>query len=137
MGNQKTAWEARFVYQRDYIAADGRVKWKAFFDRRPPHNTSVDEHKLKATDIHWDAGAKINPNRPLRGAADIPEHEISRLGFTVLRTPSPLNRYHAEIFGWPAGDTDVDLRECMAKAASLADASVFVAAPETAQEGEK
>lgn len=121
-----SGWMARFIYNRDYIRADGSVRKGAFLEKRPPHNTSVDAHAEFATDIHWDAGRRINPSRPLVGAADIAESSIVGIGLSVMRTPSEENPHHAEIIGWETGDEDSEKLDRIDRATELADASTFV-----------
>ena len=118
-------WLARFIYTRDHIRRDGSVKKGAFLEKRPPHDTSVDAHEIFAEDIHWEAGVKINPMRPLVGAADIETGTVEALGFSVVASPSEQNLHHAEIRGWELGDDDEKMLR-IDKATELADASRFV-----------
>ena len=62
---------ARFVMDRSLVRADGTVRWKAFLDKRPPHETSVNSHESIGERIHWDEGVLVNPSRILLGAADV------------------------------------------------------------------
>ena len=123
--DESSPWLARFIYTRDHIRRDGSVKKGAFLEKRPPHNTSVDAHKVFAEDIHWEAGRKINPSRPLIGAADVASEAVRSLGFAVVRVPSAMNPHHAEIHGWEAGEDDEKMHR-IEKATELADASRFV-----------
>ena len=122
---EASPWLARFIYTRDHIRRDGSVKKGAFLEKRPPHNTSVDAHDVFAEDIHWEAGVKINPSRPLIGAADIETESVKALGFSVVASPSEQNLHHAEIRGWEFGDDDEKMLR-IDKATELADASQFV-----------
>ena len=79
---------ARFVFDRSLIRADGSVRWKAFLDKRPPHETSVSAHESLRVGIHWDEGARVNPSRPLLGAADITNDGVKAAGLAVR--PAPL-----------------------------------------------
>ena len=130
-------WLARFVYNRDLIRADGSVKKGVFLEKRPPHNTSVDVHGEFAKDIHWEAGRRINPARPLIGAADIAKSAVVSLGLSVLRTPSAQNPHHGEITGWDQGDDDAEKLSRIDLATELADGSVFVVAGQTFEKSAK
>ena len=56
---------ARFVFDRSLVRSDGTVRWRAFLDKRPPHETSVNGHESVGEGIHWDEGALVNPSRTL------------------------------------------------------------------------
>ena len=114
---------ARFIYHRNLVSMQGRVKHKAFLETRPPHNTSVDAHFTPREDIHWDAGRKINTH-PLVGAADMATSDAIQVGFEVAVIPTGINPFHAELQGWP---DDKSMR--IEKAQQLAAASCFVPAP--------
>ena len=112
---------ARFIFDHSCIRRDGSVKHKAFLETRPPHNTSVDAHAVLTRDIHWDIGRKINPQRPLVGAADLPPYAAESTGLSVVHDPKPGMESHCELHGWPD-----DRMKMIEIAASLAERSVFV-----------
>jgi hypothetical protein len=102
---------ARFVLDRSLVRADRTVRWKAFLDKRPPHETSVNSHESMGVGIHWDEGNLVNPSRTLLGAADLLLDSIVSLGLGIRLAPVPGMPHHAEIFGWPQGDDeDVKLK---------------------------
>ena len=118
---------ARFVFDRSLIRADGSVRWKAFLDKRPPHETSVSAHESLRVGIHWGEGAKVNPPRQLLGAADITDEGVKSAGLAVRPAPLADMPHHAELVGWPqGGDEDAKLQR-IDIATDLADASVYVA----------
>lgn len=125
-------WLARFVYNRDHIRSDGSVKKGAFMEKRPPHNTSVDMHEVFAEDVHWDAGKRINPTRPLVGAADVQSADVVALGFDVKPLAVPQNAHHAEICGWDRCGAEDEKMFRIEMATELADASRFVGYEEDA-----
>lgn len=43
---------ARFVFDRSLVRADGSVRWKAFLDKRPPHETSVSAHEVLGRSVN-------------------------------------------------------------------------------------
>ena len=117
---------ARFVFDRSMVRADGSVRWKAFLDKRPPHETSVSAHESLRIGIHWDEGAKVNPSRQLLGAADISEESVKSAGLTVRPAPLVDMPHHAELTGWPQGDDEDAKLQRIDIATDLADASVYV-----------
>ena len=118
---------ARFVFDRSMVRADGSVRWKAFLDKRPPHETSVSAHESLRIGIHWDEGAKVNPSRPLLGAADITEENVKSAGLAIRPAPLADMQHHAELTGWPQGDDEDAKLQRIDIATDLADASVYVA----------
>ena len=112
---------ARFLFDHSCLRSNGTVKHKAFFEKRPPHNTSVDAHNIHTVDIHWDIGRMINPKRPLIGAADLPPGAAESAGLSVVPDPKPGMASHCELHGWPD-----DKMKMIEISASLADRSVFV-----------
>ena len=117
---------ARFVLDRSLVRADGTVRWKAFLDKRPPHETSVNNHESIGVGIHWNEGDLVNPSRTLLGAADLHLDSIVALGLDVRLVPVPGMPHHAEIFGWPQGDDeDIKLKR-IDLATDLAAASVYI-----------
>ena len=117
---------ARFVMDRSLLRADGTVRWKAFLDKRPPHETSVNSHESIGEGIHWDEGVLVNPSRTLLGAADILVASIATVGLDVRAAPVPGMPHHAEIFGWPQGDDEDAKLKRIDLATDLAAESVYV-----------
>ena len=118
---------ARFVFDRSLVRADGSVRWKAFLDKRPPHETSVSAHESLRVGIHWDEGAKVNPSRQLLGAADITEENVKSAGLAIRPVPLADMPHHAELTGWPQGDDEDAKLQRIDIATDLADASAYVA----------
>ena len=118
---------ARFVFDRSLVRADGSVRWKAFLDKRPPHETSVSAHESFRVGIHWDEGAKVNPLRPLLGAADITEENVKSAGLAIRPAPLADMPHHAELADWPQGDDEDAKLQRIDIATDLADAAVYVA----------
>ena len=118
---------ARFVFDRSLIRADGSVRWKAFLDKRPPHETSVSAHESLRVGIHWGEGAKVNPSRQLLGAADITEENVKSAGLAIRPAPLADMPHHAELAGWPQGDDEDAKLQRIDIATDLADASAYVA----------
>ena len=118
---------ARFVFDRSLVRADGSVRWKAFLDRRPPHETSVSAHESLRIGIHWDEWMRVNPSRPLLGAADITGEDVKLAGLAVRSTPLAGMPHHAELTGWPQGDDEDAKLQRIDLATDLAAASVYVA----------
>lgn len=118
---------ARFVFDGSLVRADGSVRWKAFLDKRPPHETSVNGHEALCRDIHWDEGDLVNPSRQLLGAADLPRDSVLEVGLDVRSAPIPGMPHHAEIFGWPQGDDEEAKLKRIDIATDLAAASTYVA----------
>ena len=118
---------ARFVFDRSLVRADGSVRWKAFLDKRPPHETSVSAHESLRVGIHWSEGAKVNPSRPLLGAADITEENVKSAGLAIRPAPLADMPHNAELVGWPQGDDEDAKLQRIDIATDLADASVYVA----------
>ena len=117
---------ARFVMDRSLVRADGTIRWKAFLDKRPPHETSVNSHGSIGEGIHWDEGVLINPSRTLIGAADILVTSVVTVGLDVRAAPVPGMPHHAEIFGWPQGDDEDAKLKRIDLATDLAAESVYV-----------
>ena len=117
---------ARFVMDRSLVRADGTMRWKAFLDKRPPHETSVNSHESIGEGIHWDEGVLVNPSRTLLGAADILVESIATVGLDVRAAPVPGMPHHAEIFGWPQGDDEDAKLKRIDLATDLAAESVYV-----------
>ena len=117
---------ARFVMDRSLVRADGTIRWKAFLDKRPPHETSVNSHGSIGEGIHWDEGVLINPSRTLIGAADILVASVVTVGLDVRAAPVPGMPHHAEIFGWPQGDDEDAKLKRIDLATDLAAESVYV-----------
>ena len=118
---------ARFLHDRKLIRpSNNTVKHTAFLDKRPGSDTSVDGHQTLCTDIHWDIGRKINPQRPLIGAADLSSDSVAAIGLLVVPDPEPKSDFpsHAELKGWPSDDL---ARRKIAQ--QLATASCFIPAP--------
>ena len=118
---------ARFVFDRSLVRADGSVRWKAFLDRRPPHETSVSAHESLCVGIHWEEGAKVNPSRQLLGAADITDENVKSAGLAICPAPLADMPHHAELTGWPQGDDEDAKLQRIDIATDLAAASVYVA----------
>ena len=118
---------ARFVFDRSLIRADGSVRWKAFLDKRPPHETSVSAHESLRVGIHWDEGTRVNPSRALLGAADITDEVVKSAGLVVRPAPLADMPHHAELTGWPQGDDEDAKLQRIDIATDLADASLYVA----------
>ena len=118
---------ARFVFDRSLVRADGSVRWKAFLDKRPPHETSVSAHESLRVGIHWGEGAKVNPSRPLLGAADITGENVKSAGLSIRPAPLADMPHHAELAGWPQGDDEDAKLQRIDIATDLADASAYVA----------
>lgn len=123
------SYYARFVWHQSCIRGDASIRPEVFLDKRPPHNTSVNEHEIFKNDIHWDEGRSVNPQcgEPL-GAADISQVDIENVpGMTVVRTYGENEpEHHAEIRGWDMRDDDEGKHARKEKARSLADAAVWV-----------
>lgn len=117
---------ARFVFDSSMIRADGSVRWKAFLDKRPPHETSVSAHKSLRVGIHWNEGSRVNPSRSLLGAADITDKGIEATGLDVRPAPLADMPHHAELIGWPQGDDEDAKLQRIDIATDLAIASEFV-----------
>ena len=124
-------WYARFIRDSGCIRkSDHSVKPQAFFDKRPPHNTSVNKHSQFKLDIHWDVGQAIDPTRVLIGAADISKAQIGSVKMDVVDTDNPGDpKFHAEIRGWDMRDDDEGKHARREKARELADLAVFVDVP--------
>ena len=118
---------ARFVFDRSLVRADGSVRWKAFLDKRPPHETSVSAHESLRVGIHWDEGPRVNPSRPLLGAADITNEDVKSVGLAVRPAPLADMPHHAELVGWPQGDDEDAKLQRVDIATDLAGASTYVA----------
>ena len=118
---------ARFVFDRSLVRADGSVRWKAFLDKRPPHETSVSAHESLRVGIHWGEGAKVNPSRQLLGAADITNGNVKSSGLAIRLAPLADMPHHAELTGWPQGDDEDAKLQRIDIATDLADASTYVA----------
>ena len=118
---------ARFVFDRSLVRTDGSVRWKTFLDKRPPHETSVSAHESLRVGIHWDEGARVNPSRPLLGAADIAEENVKSAGLAIRPAPLADMPHHAELTGWPQGDDEDAKLQRIDIATDLADASTYVA----------
>ena len=118
---------ARFVFDRSLVRADGSIRWKAFLDKRPPHETSVSAHESLRVGIHWDEGTRVNPARPLLGAADISDNDIKAAGLAVRPAPLADMSHHVELTGWPQGDDEDAKLQRIDIATDLADASAYVA----------
>ena len=117
---------ARFVMDRSLVRADGTMRWKAFLDKRPPHETSVNSHESIGEGIHWDEGVLVNPSRTVLGAADILVASVATVGLDVRAAPVPGMPHHAEIFGWPQGDDEDAKLKRIDLATDLAAESVYV-----------
>ena len=117
---------ARFVFDRALVRADGSVRWKAFLDKRPPHETSVNGHEVHCEGIHWDEGEQVNKNRRLLGAADITSKSVEVAGLDVRSAPLLKMPHHAELFGWPQGDDEETKLKRIDIATDLAAAAVYV-----------
>ena len=117
---------ARFVFDRSMVRADGSIRWKAFLDKRPPHETSVSAHESLRIGIHWDEGARVNPSRPLLGAADISDAGVKSARLAVRPAPLSEMPHHAELTGWPQGDDEDAKLQRIDVATDLADASTMV-----------
>ncbi len=118
---------ARFVFDHSLVRADGSVRWKAFLDKRPPHETSVNGHEVLREDIHWNEGKMVNPSRMLLGAADLTGESISAADLEVRSAPLPEMPHHAELFGWPQGDDEDAKLKRIDIATDLASMAVYVA----------
>lgn len=118
---------ARFVFDHSLVRADGSVRWKAFLDKRPPHETSVNGHKVLREGIHWNEGELVNPSRALLGAADLAGESIEAAGLGVRSAPLPDMLHHAELFGWPQGDDEDTNLKRIDIATDLASIAVYVA----------
>ena len=117
---------ARFVMDRSLVRVDGTVRWKAFLDKRPPHETSVNSHESIGAGIHWDEGDLVNPSRMLLGAADILLASVTTVGLGVRSAPVQGMPHHAEIFGWPQGDDEDAKLKRIELATDLAAESVYM-----------
>ena len=117
---------ARFVFDRSLVRSDGTVRWRAFLDKRPPHETSVNGHESVGVGIHWDEGALVNPSRTLIGAADLSQDSISTVGLDVRAAPISGMMHHAELIGWPQGDDEDAKLKRIDLATDLATASFYV-----------
>ncbi len=117
---------ARFVFDRSLVRSDGTVRWRAFLDKRPPHETSVNGHESVGEGIHWDEGALVNPSRTLIGAADLSQDSISTVGLDVRAAPISGMMHHAELIGWPQGDDEDAKLKRIDLATDLATASFYV-----------
>ena len=117
---------ARFVFDRSLVRSDGTVRWRAFLDKRPPHETSVNGHESVGEGIHWDEGALVNPSRTLIGAADLSQDSISTVGLDVRAAPISGMMHHAELIGWPQGDDEDAKLTRIDLATDLATASFYV-----------
>ena len=117
---------ARFVFDRSLVRADGTVRWKAFLDKRPPHETSVSAHESLRVGIHWGEGAKVNPSRQLLGAADITDGNVKSAGLAIRPAPLADMPHHAELAGWPQGDDEDAKLQRIDIATDLADTSEYV-----------
>ena len=117
---------ARFVFDRSLVRSDGTVRWRAFLDKRPPHETSVNGHESVGEGIHWDEGALVNPSRTLIGAADLSQDSISTVGIDVRAAPISGMMHHAELIGWPQGDDEDAKLKRIDLATDLATASFYV-----------
>ena len=117
---------ARFVFDRSLVRVDGSVRWKAFLDKRPPHETSVSAHESLRVGIHWGEGAKVNPSRQLLGAADITDEGVKSAGLAVHPAPLADMPHHAELTGWPQGDDEDAKLQRIDIVTDLADASVYI-----------
>ena len=117
---------ARFVFDRSLVRSDGTVRWRAFLDKRPPHETSVNGHESVGEGIHWDEGALVNPPRTLIGAADLSQDSISTVGLDVRAAPISGMMHHAELIGWPQGDDEDAKLKRIDLATDLATASFYV-----------
>ena len=117
---------ARFVFDRSLVRADGSVRWKVFLDKRPPHETSVSAHEALRVGIHWEEGARVNPSRPLLGAADITEEIVKSAGLAMRPAPLADMPHHVELTGWPQGDDEDAKLQRIDIATDLADASSYV-----------
>lgn len=123
-------WFARFVFDKD-LCRGGRVRWRTFLDKRPPHDTSGDLHEVYADDIHWGEGKMVNPAKTLLGAADISVEGVRACSLDVSVTPATIEefRHHAVICGWPVDDSDEAKSKRMELAQELADRAKFVERP--------
>ena len=118
---------ARFVFDRSLVRADGSIRWKAFLDKRPPHETSVSAHESLRVGIRWNEWTKVNPSRPLLGAADIADENVKSVGLAIRPAPLADMPHHAELAGWPQGDDEDAKLQRIDIATDLAAASVYVA----------
>lgn len=118
---------ARFVFDHSLVRADGSVRWKAFLDKRPPHETSVNGHEFLREGIHWNEGELVNPSRMLVGAADLTVESIAATGLEVRSAPLSEMPHHAELFGWPQGDDEEAKLKRIDIATDLASIAVYVA----------
>lgn len=116
---------ARFVFDRSLVRADGSVRWRAFLDKRPPHETSVNAHEALGVGIHWNEGMEVNPTRVLLGAADITGESVAAIGLSVKAAPLLNMPHHAEISGWPLGDDEDTKLRRIDLATDLAIASTY------------
>ena len=132
MSEVANTWFARFVHDRK-VCPKGRVTWRAILDKRPPHETSVDRHDKKFSDIHWDEGRTIRPDKKLLGAADIPLEALSSLGLSWRSSPVKNFPHHSEIVGWPQGDADEINQKRIDMATDLADFAEYVACPQDSE----
>ena len=119
-------FDARFVFDRSMVRADGSVRWKAFLDKRPPHATSVNGHDALGAGIHWDEGALANPSRSLLGAADLHFDSVAAIDLGIRAAPTALMPHHAEITGWPQGDDEEAKLKRIDLATDLAASSAWV-----------
>lgn len=115
---------ARFIFDHSCVRANGTVRHSAFLEKRPPHNTSVNAHDALCKDIHWASGRRINPTRPLIGAADLESSAAQSTGLDVILDPTADDPFHAELRKWPN-----DKANRIEIARDLADTSIFVHAP--------
>ena len=120
---------ARFVFDHSLVRADGSVRWKAFLDKRPPHETSVNAHESLGIGIHWNEGMEVNPSRVLLGAADITGESVATIGLSIKAVPLSNMPHHAEIAGWPLGDDEDTKLRRIDLATDLAISSTYFPRP--------
>ena len=120
---------SRFVFDKRLLHADGTLHWRTYFDKRPPHATSVNLHDVVGKDIHWEEGFKIAPDRNMIGAADIENSKVEKIGLQICHDPVKDMPHHAELRGWRQGDDEESEQSRRDMAIDLALSSEFIFVP--------
>lgn len=95
---------ARFVLSSRWIRADQTIKPDAFMPHPEYLDVSVTRHTNLTEGQIWGAGENIaaRQTRVLLGRADLAAATARLHALEVSQAPTPDNRNHAIIAGWPA-----------------------------------
>jgi len=121
---QRDGWYTRYVFFRNRIRSDGRLRWQAFEPK--DGETSVYHIRGLGEQAIWDIGTtKVAGTRTLAGRADFAGAVVVEADLRLDPDPPPSR--HANIRGWPTEQPAI-----MNRAQVLARGSVGLRAPPVA-----